>query len=172
MPMSRHHAEWLSLIEVSGPFLSMPVLLRVFPQGLDQHEPEPFKTLHAAFEEWQESQSGSRPDAAIHNAWIRYVLTETLELPDELVLEGQAISPSLQARIAEHGETLRPDLVLVNPDGSPSRRHDTAAAHLRRSRSVPHRHCEPPTAAIAQSSCTVCPSILCRLFRLRPLFRL
>jgi hypothetical protein len=40
MSIARHHTEWLSLIEVSGPFLSMPVLLRVFPQGLDAHEPE------------------------------------------------------------------------------------------------------------------------------------
>ncbi len=35
MNVPRHHAEWLSLIEVSGPFLIMPVLLEVFPQGLD-----------------------------------------------------------------------------------------------------------------------------------------
>jgi four helix bundle protein len=35
MPASRHHNEWLSLIEVSGPFLSVPVLEEVFPQGLD-----------------------------------------------------------------------------------------------------------------------------------------
>jgi len=35
MSIARHHAEWLSLLEISGPFLSMPVLLRAFPQGLD-----------------------------------------------------------------------------------------------------------------------------------------
>ena len=34
--VARHHAEWLSLVEVSGPFLSMPVLLEVFPDGLDK----------------------------------------------------------------------------------------------------------------------------------------
>ncbi len=33
MPSSRHHAEWLSLIEVSGPFLSVPVLERRVPPG-------------------------------------------------------------------------------------------------------------------------------------------
>lgn len=33
MSIARHHAEWLSLIEVSGPFLSLPVLLRVFPRA-------------------------------------------------------------------------------------------------------------------------------------------
>lgn len=35
MSVARHHAEWLSLVEISGPFLSLPVLLRVFPQQLD-----------------------------------------------------------------------------------------------------------------------------------------
>ena len=34
MSTARHHAEWLSLVEVSGAFLSQPVLLRAFPQGL------------------------------------------------------------------------------------------------------------------------------------------
>ncbi len=38
MSIARHHNEWLSLIEISGPFLSMPVLLRVFPQGLDARQ--------------------------------------------------------------------------------------------------------------------------------------
>ncbi len=38
MSIARHHTEWLSLLETSGPFLSMPVLLRVFPQGLDEDD--------------------------------------------------------------------------------------------------------------------------------------
>ena len=32
MSVARHHAEWLSLVETSGPFLSMPVLLQAFPR--------------------------------------------------------------------------------------------------------------------------------------------
>ena len=39
MSIARHHNEWLSLLDVSGPFLSMPVLLRAFPNGLNPHEP-------------------------------------------------------------------------------------------------------------------------------------
>jgi len=38
--IARQHADWLSLIEVSGPFLSMPVLLETFPHGLDKKENE------------------------------------------------------------------------------------------------------------------------------------
>ena len=34
MSIARHHAEWLSLVPVSGPFLSLPVLLEAFPYGL------------------------------------------------------------------------------------------------------------------------------------------
>ena len=43
MSVARDHAEWLSLVESSGPFVSLPVLLRVFPQGLDPREPEQAK---------------------------------------------------------------------------------------------------------------------------------
>ena len=45
MSIARHHAEWLSLIEISGPFLSMPVLLDIFPQGLDAHDPDLSRVL-------------------------------------------------------------------------------------------------------------------------------
>ena len=29
-----HHAEWLSLVETSGPFLTVPALKRALPDGL------------------------------------------------------------------------------------------------------------------------------------------
>jgi hypothetical protein len=119
MSIARHHAEWLSLVEASGPFLSLPVLLKAFPSGLDAHEPEHLKVLRLAYEEWQDSQYGARPDKAIHRAWVEFALRQTLELPDEVLLEGQRIPPGLQIAIAEHGETLRPDWVVVNPKGTP-----------------------------------------------------
>ena len=119
MSIARHHAEWLSLLEASGPFLSLPVLLKAFPSGLDAHEPEHLKVLRLAYEEWQDSQYGARPDKALHRAWVEFVLRQTLELPDEVLLYGQRIPPGLQIAIAEHGETLRPDWVVVNPQGTP-----------------------------------------------------
>jgi hypothetical protein len=119
MSIARQHAQWLSLVEVSGPFLSMPVLLRVFPQGLDAHDSEHTHNLRLAFEEWTDNQGGLRPDPAIHRAWMRFVLRDTLELPDEVLAEGQALPPGLEAYIAEHNETLRPDVAIVNPQGVP-----------------------------------------------------
>jgi hypothetical protein len=118
MPSSRHHTEWLSLIEVSGPFLSIPVLERVFPQGLDAHDPDHMRLLKLPFEEWEDNQQSDRPNPAVHRAWIDFVLKQTLGLPDEVVAEAQSIPQTLKATIAEHGETLRPDLIVRNPEGT------------------------------------------------------
>src|SRR5262245_20454833 len=115
MPSKRHHTEWLSLVEVSGPFLTMPVLEKVFPEGLDAHDPDHFAMLRAAHEEWDENQAGQRPKPAIHTAWIKVVLHQTLGLPAEVLAEGQKIPQTLRATVAEHGETLRPDFVVRNP---------------------------------------------------------
>lgn len=115
MSIARHHAEWLSLVEVSGPFLSLPVLLQVFPNGLEAHEPEQMRLLRLAHEEWEDNQKSLQPETAIHRAWVEFVLQETLGLPGEVLLSGQAIPTRLQVKIAEHQETLRPDWVVVNP---------------------------------------------------------
>ncbi len=121
MSIARHHAEWLSLLEISGPFLSMPALLRVFPQGLDEDDPAHRRELRLAYEEWLDNQFGLQPDPAIHHAWVRYVLEQTLALPAEVLAEGQTIPPTLKATIAQQQETLRPDLVILDPDFDDSR---------------------------------------------------
>ena len=113
MSVSRHHADWLSLVESSGPFLSMPVLLRVFPQGLEQRDAAKASRLREAYEDWLE-RGANQP--AIHHAWIRHVLTELLEYPPEFLAESQAIPPGMEAVIANYGETLRPEFVLKHRD--------------------------------------------------------
>ncbi|MEM7712101.1 MAG: DNA methyltransferase [Cyanobacteria bacterium P01_A01_bin.68] len=115
MSTPRHHAEWLSLVEANGPFLSLPVLLKAFPNGLDAHEPEHFKLLRLAYEEYLDAEE----EAAIHRAWVDFILCETLEFPDEVLLTGQAIPTTISATIAEQGETLRPDYIVRNQDSNP-----------------------------------------------------
>ena len=119
MSIARHHTEWLSLLEISGPFLSMPVLLDAFPQGLQAHDPEHVRELRAAYEEWADNQGGLQPDPAIHHAWIQYVLRNTLELPDEVLAEGQAIPDSIKTTLPEYGELLRPSLMVKNLNNKP-----------------------------------------------------
>jgi len=118
MSIARQHAEWMSLIEVSGPFLSMPVLLNVFPQGLekDEQEAELRRTLRMAYNEWADNQAGVRPEPAIHREWLRFVLANVLEMSREMLPEGQALPPGLRAYMPEHGETLLPDMALLSPD--------------------------------------------------------
>ncbi|HEX6288038.1 MAG TPA: type IIL restriction-modification enzyme MmeI [Herpetosiphonaceae bacterium] len=112
MSIARHHAEWLSLLESSGPFLSLPVLLRAFPQGLDAIDPELARNVRLAYEEWADTVGSLRPDPAIHTAWIRFVLREVLELDEQTLLEGPAIPEMIKATLLEHGEVLRPDLIV------------------------------------------------------------
>ncbi len=113
MSVPRHHNEWLSLVEASGPFLSLPVLLRVFPQGLDARDPGQASRLRGAYEEWLER--GAK-DPGVHHAWIRHVLQDVLGYPSNLLTEGQAIPPGLDALMATFGETLRPDMALKHRD--------------------------------------------------------
>src|SRR5205814_7342519 len=95
MSSARHHAEWLSLVEVSGPFLSLPVLARVFPQGLDAHDPDMAKNVRLAREEWEADREDRHPDPAIHHAWVRFILRDVLEFPGEVLSEGQSLPPGL-----------------------------------------------------------------------------
>lgn len=119
MSNKKHHAEWLSLLEISGPFVSLPVLEKVFPQGLDAHDPEHARRMRLAFDEWETNQTGPKPSPAIHNAWIQFVLKETLTLPDEVLAARQSIPQTLKATHAEAGETIRPDFLVRNPQGIP-----------------------------------------------------
>ena len=114
MSIARHHAEWLSFIDISGPFLSLSVLSDVFPQGLDAHDSEQSALLSRAFHEWTGDQNSAKPDSSIHREWIKSVLNHTLDYENDLV-ERQEFPQALKAEVLEHGETLRPDWVLMEP---------------------------------------------------------
>jgi hypothetical protein len=111
------HADWLSLTEISGPFLTLPVLDRIFPQGLDARDPEKGRELRTRFAEWEAEQEKRRPDRATHHRWVRWMLDEGLDYKEGAALaEGQSLPANLEARITQEGETLRPDLALLDPD--------------------------------------------------------
>ncbi len=112
MSIAKHHNEWLSLLDISGPFLSLPVLMRVYPQGLEAHDAEASREARLVHEEWLDDQQGLRPEVAMHSLWVRYVLVRVLGFSNETIAEGVAVSPTLRVTFAEHGETLLPDLVL------------------------------------------------------------
>lgn len=116
MSIVRHHSDWLSLVEVSGPFVSLPVLMRAFPQGLESRDPTQAKALRAAYEEWHDNPSAPGKQ----HAWVMHVLTAVLGYPENQINEGQTLPAGLEASMPELGETLRPDFALVGPTGTPT----------------------------------------------------
>lgn len=141
MSAARHHAEWLSLVEVSGPFLSMEVLQRVFPDGLDLRADasDLRERLHVAYEEWRDAD-----DHAIHRAWVRYVLREVLEYDPALLLEAQALPPSCSVAVQEHGEVLAPTMALVDPHGRESAGRPACSSRWCRAGRTSTRRCAAP----------------------------
>ncbi len=116
--IAHHHTEWLSLIEVSGPFLTLPVLDRAFPQGLPKIERKKLGRLRAAFEEWANAQDANTPDApSLHATWVQLILGELLEFDEETLRSGNSLPSSLEISLPEHQETLRPSMAIVEPVG-------------------------------------------------------
>lgn len=119
MSIARHHADWLSLIEVSGPFVSLPVVQRAFPHGLPDLEPGLISEVRAAYADWQENGSTT---AATHAAWVQYVLQRILGFPPDLITSGQTLPPGLEAKVETFHETLRPDFAILPPADRDPRR--------------------------------------------------
>ncbi|HPT47729.1 MAG TPA: hypothetical protein PLM07_17760, partial [Candidatus Rifleibacterium sp.] len=55
------HTEWLSMVEISGPFLALSVLERIFPQGLESLETHKKNRIRSAYEEWREAVDENDP---------------------------------------------------------------------------------------------------------------
>lgn len=109
--LAAQHSEWLSLVEISGPFLTLPVLKRALPLGLD---PTPLPLVDDLRVAWSEVSD----DDSLVPRWIRWVLHDLLELPREVVKEGTEIGPALTCTVPEHNVRLRPDFAIVDPDAA------------------------------------------------------
>lgn len=105
------HLEWLSLLDVSGPFLTLPVLLERLPDGLDPLEPTAAGRLRAAL---AARDAGCRSPEACR-AFVRFVLSELLEYDAGVLAEADTQPDAPCLRLPEMGVELRPDLLLLPP---------------------------------------------------------
>ncbi|MFD8575639.1 Eco57I restriction-modification methylase domain-containing protein [Streptomyces sp. CH8.1] len=101
------HLDWLSLVDVSGPFLTLPVLLKTWPQ-LDSIDKPLRARLRYEHGVWQ-----SDP-AAGQRAWTDFVLNELLGWGDAL-REGTELSEALAVDVPEHDERIAPSFALLEP---------------------------------------------------------
>jgi hypothetical protein len=116
--MSNDH-EWLNLIEVSGPFLAVPVLRDVFPQGLEALPLGRPQRLRRTYEEWRDAVDTDDLDlSALHAAWIDDVLINALEMDETVLRRGVSLPEQLTVSLPEHGVKVAPDLAIVNPTNS------------------------------------------------------
>ena len=67
------HADWLTLVEPNGPFLTLPVLRRVWPNGLDHLDTQ------ARAEVRRHVADLNTADAASVTKWIEWVLRDLLD---------------------------------------------------------------------------------------------
>ena len=107
----RHHDDWLNLLERSGPFLTVPVLSRVWPAGLDPVAGEIMDEVRPAFEAWRHDEAGEQ------RPWISFVLDRLLDWGGYLV-QGPDLPTGLQAVVPEHEATIRADFAFKAPDGT------------------------------------------------------
>lgn len=108
----RHHKDWLALVEVTGPFLSLPVLREHWPT-LDSLVGDEREHLRRAHARWQ-ADSG-------RDEWIEYLLRDLLEwdsalhFPRDIPRGDSQVLRDLAVEKPEHDATLAPDFLLVDP---------------------------------------------------------
>lgn len=115
--MNMHH-EWLSLVEISGPFLAVPVLKETFPQGLEGLDSAKRKRLRQAYDEWREAlETGDPRFDDLHAAWIDEVLSRGLELDEDsrgdVLRRKDWCAAHLTVALPEYGVSLSPDFSVV-----------------------------------------------------------
>ncbi|MFF2944149.1 Eco57I restriction-modification methylase domain-containing protein [Streptomyces niveus] len=133
----QQHLNWLNLTEVSGPFLTLPVLLRNWPQleGVPKERRADIRLHHGI---WQDDcKDAGRLD------WIGFLLRVVLEWDGALHLregaglygdsgESTAADDALLDRFAVSppgtDTTVRPNFALVRPGTDPTAEPDTYAA--------------------------------------------
>jgi Eco57I restriction-modification methylase len=97
----KRHA-WLELLQISGPFITLPVAHRVFPNGLPEVPVARRASVRALVAQMMDDRGASR------HAVIAGMLRDVLDWQQHLVIDD-AVPQTLTEIVADHGVTLRPD---------------------------------------------------------------
>ncbi|MBZ6205779.1 MULTISPECIES: BREX-1 system adenine-specific DNA-methyltransferase PglX [Streptomyces] len=115
------HRNWLELVDTEGPFLAVPALKRVWPQGIPQPDARALATLKdakPAFEKAWENWDKQRDDSAAvdlyreaRDTWVDLVLRQVLRWGG-----SYATAAAGEVRSPNHAVTVRPNGALVHGD--------------------------------------------------------
>jgi hypothetical protein len=113
------HHDWLRLIDITGPFLAVPVLKETFPTGLEGLDGLKRKRLRQTYDEWREAlETGDPQISELHAAWIDEVLSRGLELDADrrvsVLKRADWCAASLKIDLAEHAISMSPDMAVVD----------------------------------------------------------
>lgn len=119
MSLTNLHADWLSLIDISGPFLAIPVLMEAFPQGLEELNGTKRKLVRQAYDEWREALEQEDPQLIeLHYAWLDEVLSRVLDLDEDgksdVLKRVEWCANHLESVLPDHGVAQYPDLAVVD----------------------------------------------------------
>jgi hypothetical protein len=153
---AQEHRNWLALVEVSGPFLSLPVLRKTWP-SLDALDGKQRERLRLEHSRWQEIVApGDVQSEVAQQGWIDYVLRDLLGWADDLHTSGL---DAFTVEVGEHDAQLVPSFVLSAPGEEPK----PDSARLLGLVVDPAQH---PTARVAESEWSATPvdrmAMLCR----------
>lgn len=130
------HRAWLELVDTEGPFLALPVLTKVWPQGMPQIDPAARAELvgakpafNAAWDSWdrrREDAAALETFRAARDVWVDNVLREVVgwgELwspSDPLTLTAEVTSPdgtvsSSPSGMVRHGDQVGALVWIVDP---------------------------------------------------------
>ena len=128
------HTQWLNFINISGPFLSVEVLLETFPQGLDGLNHANTTLIRQVYQEWRDNFLAqedwmyvvkgqkkyrnwvpSHYDPDIHKVWVKWVLENTLEYSSFLTNDLEQLRKYSHV-VPENRYYLQADYLLLHPD--------------------------------------------------------
>ena len=121
---AEQHRAWLELVDTEGPFLSVPVLTGLYPQGmpgLSREHREVLRAAKSAFDRAWDAWDAQRDSAAalasyrrIRDSWVGTVLTEVLGWGDSWT--EACARPSLTEAYRAVSDGVHP--VTVTPTGA------------------------------------------------------
>lgn len=107
---AEQHKDWLNLVEVSGPFLSLPVLRNTWPNLDALGDKTALRSAHAT---WLADPAGGQ------RAWVKYVLGDLLGWTggagSGLHWHDASGLDALAMDVPEHDTRVVPDFALVRP---------------------------------------------------------